>query len=272
MSFIYEPEPPRGRATVVAPGIRRIVARNPSPMAYHGTNTYLVDTAEGLLVIDPGPEGDDDHVETILREAAGPVAYVVLTHGHRDHFGAVAALCRATGAPLASFVPSAAEELVPDVTLADKATFAGMEIVHIPGHSADHIGLARTDGYFFSGDHVMAWCSTVVGPGGDMGDFCRSLRLLIAREDRVYLPGHGPALPDPRPHVQRLLDRRMQREAEIEAALKQRAGTIPDLAATLYAKADPVLRRASERNVDAHLRKLAREGRAAFDGAVWRAV
>lgn len=271
MSFLYEPEPPRGVATDMAPGIRRIVARNPSPMAYHGTNTYLVTSEIGLLVIDPGPEGDDDHLATILDAAAGPVAAIVLTHGHRDHAGAVPALCRATGAPLAAFAPCVAD-LVPDVVLDDGARFAGMEVLHLPGHAADHIGLVRPDGLVFSGDHVMAWCSTVVGPAGDMAAFFRSLERLLARDDRAYLPGHGPVLPDPHPHVRRLLERRIQREADIWAALKAGAQTVPDLAAALYAKDNPVLQRAAERNVAAHLRKLADEGRVAAELEVWRAL
>ena len=39
--------------------------------------------------------------------------------------------------------------------------------------------LDRPDGAVFSGDHVMAWASTVVSPpNGDMAQYCASLRLL----------------------------------------------------------------------------------------------
>lgn len=270
MSFILEPEPRYNVATEVAPGIRRIVARNPSPMSYHGTNTYLVTSDIGLLVIDPGPEGDDVQLTAILHEAGEPIAAIVLSHGHRDHAGAALALKRETNAPVAAFVPCVAD-LVPDLALKDGDQFAGMEVLHLPGHSADHIGLACSDGLMFSGDHVMAWSSTVVGPEGDMGGFCRSLERLLARDDQVYLPGHGPALPNPHPHIRRLLDRRVQREREICAALKDRIWTVPELASSLYGKDNPVLRRAAERNVAAHLRKLANEGLAINDGTSWRA-
>ena len=71
MPFLTEPEPERGANLPVLPGISRIVANNPSPMTYFGTNTYLIETPEGLVVLDPGPEGHPEHVEAILRHTGG---------------------------------------------------------------------------------------------------------------------------------------------------------------------------------------------------------
>ncbi|MEO9189401.1 MAG: MBL fold metallo-hydrolase, partial [Acetobacteraceae bacterium] len=62
MAFLTEPEPERGAALPVLAGIRRVVAENPGPMTYHGTNTYLIETDHGLVVLDPGPD-DAVHVE-----------------------------------------------------------------------------------------------------------------------------------------------------------------------------------------------------------------
>ena len=56
--FFSEPEPVRAQCAPVAAGVRRIVAHNPGKMTHHGTNTYIVDTSEGLFVIDPGPVED----------------------------------------------------------------------------------------------------------------------------------------------------------------------------------------------------------------------
>ena len=47
MPFLTEPEPERGAKLPVLPGISRIVANNPGPMTYFGTNTYLIDTPDG---------------------------------------------------------------------------------------------------------------------------------------------------------------------------------------------------------------------------------
>ena len=71
MPFLTEPEPERGAVLPVMPGISRIVAANPGPMTYYGTNTYLIDTPDGIAVLDPGPEEHPEHVEAILR-ATGP--------------------------------------------------------------------------------------------------------------------------------------------------------------------------------------------------------
>src|SRR6185437_13214059 len=76
MPFLTEPTPERGAVLPVVPGVSRIVANNPGPMTYHGTNTYLIDTAEGTVVLDPGPEDHPDHVEAIVRATGGAVALI----------------------------------------------------------------------------------------------------------------------------------------------------------------------------------------------------
>ena len=63
MEFAY------GVPRELAPGIVRLVANNPSPFTFHGTNTYLIGSRE-LALIDPGPE-DEAHFEAIMRTAAG---------------------------------------------------------------------------------------------------------------------------------------------------------------------------------------------------------
>ncbi|HEX7389922.1 MAG TPA: MBL fold metallo-hydrolase, partial [Acidiphilium sp.] len=99
MPFLTEPEPGRGVALDVLPGIRRIVARNPGVMTYRGTNTYLIAAEDGLTVLDPGPD-DPVHVRDILAAVGKtPVRRILLSHTHRDHLGATAALKAATGAP-----------------------------------------------------------------------------------------------------------------------------------------------------------------------------
>jgi glyoxylase-like metal-dependent hydrolase (beta-lactamase superfamily II) len=167
VAYLTEPQPRRGVCTEVHPGIRRIVARNPSVMTYHGTNTYVVDDLHGTTVIDPGP-ADDAHLRETLQCISGKLARILITHAHGDHIGNAAALRRATGAPVYSHLASD-ESHSPDFRLADGDTVAGMVAVHTPGHAPDHLCYARGDGVLFSGDHVMSWSSTVVGPPqGDM--------------------------------------------------------------------------------------------------------
>jgi glyoxylase-like metal-dependent hydrolase (beta-lactamase superfamily II) len=270
MAFLTEPEPTRGVVLPAVDGIARIVAPNPGPMTYHGTNTWLIDSDDGFSVLDPGPD-DATHVRAILDATGGRVARILLSHTHLDHLGAVPALRVATRAPVFGFHRPQEPGFAPDVGLHDGDEVAGWTALHTPGHATDHLVFARADGVVFSADHVMSWSSTVVSPPhGDMTDYFASLHRLLARDDRLYLPGHGPPLHDPMQLAQDLLNHRLQREAAIVTALEGGPKASEELVAVLYAQVNPALHRAAERNVVAHLGKLAREGRAVQDGAAWR--
>ena len=270
LAFLTEPVPERGVLHPVLPGISRIVADNPSRMTYHGTNTYLLEGEDGVTVLDPGPD-DAAHVADIVRLAPGPIVRILLSHTHRDHFGAVAALKQQTGAATLGWHASADPAFTPDVPIQDGETVLGMEAVFTPGHAADHLCFARPDGVLFSADHVMSWSSSIVSPpGGDMAAYFASLKRLLARQETTYLPGHGPVLTDPHPYVEALLEHRIARENAIAAALQSGPQTTKGLVEALYSKIDPILKMAAERNVIAHLMKLQGEGRVTQRGDVWQ--
>src|SRR5205085_5600246 len=95
-----------GRLEPVAPGVRRIVAKNPGPFTFKGTGTYVVGEGE-VAVIDPGPELEE-HVAALLASLADEqVTHILVTHTHRDHSPAAKALKAATGAPTYGFGPHA---------------------------------------------------------------------------------------------------------------------------------------------------------------------
>ena len=229
MPFLTEPEPERGAILPVMPGISRIVAANPGPMTYHGTNTYLIDTPDGIVVLDPGPEEHPEHVAAIVRATGPNIALILVSHTHHDHVGAVPALREATNVPTVGFRDSGSDTFEADIKLAHGDMVAGMQAIHTPGHASDHLcfALPLQDGtaVLFSADHVMSWSTSIVSPpGGDMTDYFASLRLLLDRTDDVYLPGHGPPLPEPRALVREMLTHRMMREQAIERALAKGAG------------------------------------------------
>ena len=271
LAFLTEPVPKRGVLHPVLPGIHRIVADNPGRMTYHGTNTYLIEGKDGVTVLDPGPD-DAGHVADILRLAPAPVVRILLSHTHRDHLGATAALKQQTGAPTLGWHDSAEPAFTPDSPIHDGDTVAGMQAVFTPGHAADHLCFARPDGVLFSADHVMGWSSSVVSPpAGDMAAYFASLHRLLARPETTYLPGHGPMLTGAHPYVQSLLDHRIARENAIAAALAGTAMTTKTLVDALYSKIDPILKLAAERNVLAHLIKLQAEGRVVQQANQWSA-
>ena len=215
----------------VSPLIRRIVARNPGPFTGPGTGTYVVGHGR-VAVIDPGP-ALEGQVQAILDALRGEtVADILITHSHLDHWPAAAALQRATGARIYGFGPAASkyggagEEaaqygFAPDQTLQDGDTLDGpgwhLTAMHTPGHASDHLCFALSEErVLFSGDHVMGWSTSVImPPDGDMAAYLRSLEKLLDRDDAIYLPTHGPAIPDPKAHVHAFLEHRRERRAAI---------------------------------------------------------
>jgi glyoxylase-like metal-dependent hydrolase (beta-lactamase superfamily II) len=272
MSFRYgQPEP-------MAPGVVRIVAPNPSPFTFNGTNTYLVGTTS-LAVIDPGPD-DELHRAAILAAAAGrPVSHVLITHAHRDHSDGAAGLAGATGALVLAagrdapgrrtadaHMPSGKEFVdhgfQPDVRLKHGDVVEGgdwqLDVLHTPGHAPDHLcfGL-KGHRLVFSGDHVMAWNTTVIAPPeGRMSDYIASLELLLNRRDRLYLPGHGGRMEKPLRSVKAYLVHRQWREQAVLSAIRDGASTIPEVVARVYATIDKRLIKAAELSVLAHVEHL----------------
>lgn len=271
MAFLTEPAPPYGVAEDVAPGVRRIVAPNPGPMTYRGTNTWLLEGPDGVTVIDPGPDSAP-HVDALVAATGGSVARILLTHTHSDHVGAAAALKAATGAPTFGFARPQRQDFQPDLPLADGDMVADLTALHTPGHASDHLCFAWHEGIIFTGDHVMSWNTSIVSPpDGDMAAYMDGLRRLLARgSDTLYLGGHGPPLPDPHKLVRAMLGHRVSREAAILATLGDAPKAPATIVDVLYAGLDAGLKRAAARTVLAHLLKLETEDRVVGDDGLWR--
>ncbi len=287
--FLKDDPLPVGIVAEVAPGVRRLLCGNPGPFTWRGTNTWIIGAGGSVAVLDPGPE-DADHLAAILRATEGErITHILVSHTHRDHAPGVAALQAATGARSYGFGPHMTppdqggeggdHSFRPDVTLADGAAVEGddwrLTAIHTPGHCANHLCFAlEGTGVLFSADHVMSWSTSVVSPpDGDMAAYMRSLGRLAARDDRLYLPGHGAPLPEPAPFVAALAAHRLEREAKVLDALRAAGrATATHLVPPVYGPAlDPRLVPAAARSLLAHLIKLGAEGAAARDGDHWEA-
>jgi glyoxylase-like metal-dependent hydrolase (beta-lactamase superfamily II) len=285
------PKPwPTGLAEAVEPLVRRVLAPNPSPYTFTGTQTYVVGMDDGpdCAVIDPGPN-EAAHIDAIIAAVAGrQVLAIMCTHTHRDHSPAAAPLAARTGAPivgcaplvLKSDLPRADESFdatyAPDRVMEDGEAMRGtgwtLTAVATPGHTSNHLCFALEEsGALFTGDHVMGWStSVVIPPDGDMGDYMASLEKLLAREDRVYHSAHGEAITKPRQLVRGMIGHRRQRENQILRLLGEAARPVSDFIPEMYKGLDPRLVPAAEMSVTAHLIDLEKRGMAAHEGGVWR--
>ncbi len=268
MQHSQEPTPEYGVAEQIAPGIRRIVAPNPGPMTYHGTNTWLIEAEGGTVVLDPGPD-NESHIDAILRNA-GRIAGILVSHKHHDHIDAIPALRAASNAPVYGF-GAFRPDLAPDILLKDNDTAFGLQALHTPGHCSMHLCFARDDGVLFTADHVMGWSTSVISPpDGSMQEYLASLDKLLAREDRIYLSGHGPVIAEPAAYVTALKEHRHRREAAIIAVLRGDGADVDALVRRLYPVLDPRLVRMAGRSVQSHLDMLAAQGRVMQQDGVWR--
>src|SRR5271170_6470598 len=231
----FDLEPDKMRE--VAPGVRAIVANNPSPFTFKGTMSYIIGRGQ-VAILDPGPD-DDAHVAALLDAVRGEtVTHIFVTHTHRDHSPAVPKVKAATGAKVYAQGPhrlarplhigetrrldaSADMDFHPDVALADGEVVRGdrwtLEAVTTPGHTANHMAFAFKEAdLIFSGDHVMGWSTTIVAPpDGAMSDYMASLQKLARRTEPLYLSGHGMPVRDAPRYVQYLIRHREGREASI---------------------------------------------------------
>lgn len=290
-----------GKTVRMTPTVRRIVAPNPSPMTFAGTNTYLLGHGS-VAVVDPGPLVCETHIDAIL-DALKPgeeVEAILVTHRHIDHAPAAEYLAARTGAEIWAATPSNASlspsvqsllddhrlefdgihrSLKPDRLIEDQQIIASRSTaadglpawevlaIHTPGHLDDHMCFAiEREGSLLSGDHVMGWSSSIISPPeGSIRDYLASLRKLSERQeagrDRIYLPGHGHAVEQPRPLVDNLARLRRRREMDVLRCLKQGGLDLEQLLRKVYSELPEFRVFAARRSLLAHIVDLAERGR-----------
>ncbi|WP_294133501.1 MBL fold metallo-hydrolase [Sphingobium sp.] len=279
---------PTGVAMPLSPLVARVLAPNPSPFTFTGTQTYVVGSSD-VAVIDPGPD-EADHLAALMAAIAGrQVVAIVCTHTHRDHSPAARPLSEMTGAPVIGCAPLTLDDdgpradaafdaaYRPDRVLADGERLAGdgwtLEAVATPGHTSNHLCFALVEEQaLFTGDHVMGWSTSVISPpDGDMADYMRSMQRLLEREDAVYYPAHGEPIDNPQRLVRGMMGHRKQREGQILRFLERNGDSvIPDMVAEMYKGVDPRLHPAAGRSVLAHLIDLDQRGIVRAADGLWQ--
>lgn len=268
-----------GACETVAPGVRRVIAENPSPFTFHGTGTYII--GEGnVAVIDPGP-ADPSHIAALLKAVEGEtISHVLVTHTHTDHSPGCALLKEHCEAPTFAYGPHGAgkleqgvsveeggdmefqpDELVRHGDIIDGGNWQ-VECVYTPGHTSNHMCFAVPDSkLLFTGDHIMGWSTSIISPpDGDMAAYMASLELLLERDDECYWPTHGPAIENPKSLVRAFIEHRREREAQIMVCIDEGIERITDMVPKMYKGTPEFMYPAAARSVLAAIEYMVERG------------
>lgn len=272
----------------VVPGIRRVLCNNASPFTFSGTLSYIVGRGN-VAIIDPGPD-NEAHAAALLDAVRGEtVTHIFVTHTHKDHSPNTPRLKAATGARVYAEGPHRASRpyyesekistesgadraFRPDIRISHGDVIEGdgwaLEAVATPGHTANHLAFAWADRHAtFVGDHVMGWSTSIVAPpDGSMVDYMNSLDVLAARDEQLYLSGHGPEITQGPRYARFLRRHREAREASILHRLAKGETDIPTMVRAIYIGIDPRLMGAAGYSVLAHLEDLVSRGIVATEG------
>lgn len=265
-----------GQPVKIAAGVWRLLALNPGMMSGPGTNTYLLERPDGLVVLDPGPD-DSRHlanIEAAARQLDLPIRDILVTHTHRDHSPAAHALHTHTGAPLLG--PEVVHDNLQDerwqahrelhdgdvVPLGDTQ----LRVIATPGHVSNHLCyLLESEGMLFSGDHLINGSTVVIAPpSGSMNAYLHSLEKLLQYDLHVIAPGHGDLIHQPHQAIEQTISHRLKREHKVRTCLADLPGSsAAELVKRVYDDTPPFLHPIAEYSLLAHLIKLCEDGVAA---------
>ena len=274
-----------GKVAELSPRIRRVIAHNPSPFTFHGTGTYILGRGK-VAVIDPGP-ALDEHVQAILEATKGEeITHMLVTHTHNDHSPACRLLRQHCDAKVYGYGPHGAGKLevgvvveeggdmefAPDVEVRHGDVIEGddwsAECVYTPGHTSNHICYClEEEQTLFSGDHIMAWSTSIISPpDGDMKSYMSSLELLLDREDALYWPTHGPSVIETKKHVRAFIEHRRERERQIIEWLGRGVRRIREMVPGMYSDLPEFMYPFAGQSVFASVVYLIEMGQVSYEG------
>lgn len=264
----YGDAPPERAVTV-----ERVTAGNPGPLTLAGTNSYVLRHDDQAWVVDPGPR-DAQHLAHLIRLSCGPTirpSGILITHRHSDHAEGAGTLRRQLenraghGVPLwavdTDAIPAALP--VPAAIYGDAGIIA--DVIHLPGHTADSVGLLTRSGQMLVGDTLLGGATPVIAePDGSLTDYLQTLTVLrvMALDGRISSlhPGHGGEFTDPLTAlaaIEEALEHRHQRIAQVREARAHGALTVDRIVKVVYGtQLDPQLLDAARSTVRATLRHI----------------
>lgn len=246
---------------------RVILADNPSPLTYLGTNTWVLADpgSPACVVVDPGPDSAS-HLRAVQRACAEDgraVAAVLVTHDHADHAEGAERFAAMTGAP----VLSRKGGTLPDGPLDLGADAPRLEVIPLPGHASDLVGfLVPADASIVTGDMLFRQSSTLIcWPDGSLAEYLDSLERLRAAVEAHdvarLLTAHGPLIDDPLDAIARARRHRLDRLERVRAAAEAGAGSdVERIIEAVYQDVDVRLDPAARINIQAQLEYLEQQG------------
>ena len=234
--------------------LRTLLAPNPSAMTLDGTRTFIVGERR-IAIIDPGPD-NAAHLDAIRAAAGDADAVIVLTHQHPDHAAGAERLATMLDAEIRSHAGGTLDE-------GDEVpTDAGaLHALLTPGHTRDHVSLHWPDqSAIFVGDLMMGGMDTALvatAEGGDLKEYLEPLERLRDLGPKVLYPAHGPEFTDPDTALAQYRDHRLDRLAQVRAALAAGVRHRDDLVDAVYGNAvPPELRAWTRSTLEAYIRYL----------------
>ncbi|MEM8934601.1 MAG: MBL fold metallo-hydrolase, partial [Acidobacteriota bacterium] len=258
------------------PGVVLMPLRTPTLLPATHTNAFLLGRRESVIVDPATPFPDEQQRLLAALDAAVEQGHelraIWLTHHHSDHIGAVDVVRERYDLPVLAH-PATAERLAGRIDVDGRLT-DGQEVVldgdpalpitihHTPGHAPGHLCFFdRRSKTLIAGDLVSTLSTIIVDPSeGDMDDYLGSLDRMAALEPQVLFPSHGPGSLDAVAKLREFHSHRLEREAKVLTAYREGKTTPSAMVAEVYADVPPFVHPIAERQIQAHLDRLAKLG------------